>query len=465
MNARGRAAFLLPRIFLSLAVVLFPSLASAQRALIDTADAEGLLRTITLDQSPIDLNNPFFKPRGNGRSCATCHVGSAGWTITPDQIQMRFERTGGLDPLFRVNDGSHSPLASVRTIGQRRTAYNMLLSKGLIRIGLPIPAGADFKLVKVDDPYEFASARELSLFRRPLPATNLRFLTTVMWDGRESFGPLGTTPIRSDASLEANASALFSDLMHQANDAATGHSQAAPLSTDEAESIVRFELNLATAQQWGRKVGWLNNRGARGGAGYVAQQLFYVTINDALGADVLNHRFNPLAMLMYNAWAFSRNPHQTAIARGQALFNDERIDITGVAGLNDDLGIPVIRGACTTCHDAPNIGNHSVGLPIDIGVADASRRTSDLPLYTFREKATGALRETTDPARALLTGRWKDIGKFKGPILRGLAARPPYFHNGSAANLEAVVDFYTERFNITFTEREKADLVAFLKAL
>jgi cytochrome c peroxidase len=136
-----------------------------------------------------------------------------------------------------------------------------------------------------------------------------------------------------------------------------------------------------------------------------------------------------------------------------------------VGGLNDDVGLPAIPGTCTTCHDAPNIGNHSVPLPIDIGLTDASRRTPDLPLYTLRNKLTGEIRQSTDPGRALITGRWKDIGKFKGPVLRGLAARPPYFHNGSAADLGAVVDFYDRRFSIGLTGRERADLIAFLKAL
>jgi cytochrome c peroxidase len=65
----------------------------------------------------------------------------------------------------------------------------------------------------------------------------------------------------------------------------------------------------------------------------------------------------------------------------------------------------------------------------------------------------------------MTTGKWADIGKFKGPILRALAARAPYFHNGSSATLEEVVDFYDTRFNIGFTAREKADLIAFLRAL
>jgi cytochrome c peroxidase len=65
----------------------------------------------------------------------------------------------------------------------------------------------------------------------------------------------------------------------------------------------------------------------------------------------------------------------------------------------------------------------------------------------------------------MITGRCADIGKAKGPILRGLAARAPYFHNGSAATLEDVVEFYDRRFGIGFTARQKADLVAFLNAL
>ena len=65
----------------------------------------------------------------------------------------------------------------------------------------------------------------------------------------------------------------------------------------------------------------------------------------------------------------------------------------------------------------------------------------------------------------MVTGRWSDIGKCKGPILRSLAARAPFFHDGSAASLAEVIDFYDTRFGIRFTEQEKADLLAFLRAL
>ena len=440
--------------------------AGAEEGVIDTPNPSGVLRTITLDGQPLDLSNPFFKSLGtNGRTCASCHVASAGWSITPTEVQARFDATGGRDPIFRTNDGSNSPRADVSTVAARRTAYSMLLTKGLIRVGLPIPEGAEFDLVDVDDPYDYADARELSLFRRPLPTTNIRFLTAVMWDGRESFAPFGTTPILSDATPEENAAALFADLMHQADGATVSHAEGRSLSSAQRKAIAKFQLNLATAQVFDRNAGALTARGGRGGPGRLAREVFYVTINDVLGEDVLTGKFDPRAMTLYERWAGSANPNRAAIARGAELFNTKPIAITGVGGLNDDLNLPVIAGTCTSCHDSPNVGNHSVALPIDIGLSDAEFRTPEMPLYTLKNKATGEVRQTTDPGRALLTGRWKDIGKFKGPILRGLAARAPYFHNGAAADLGEVLDFYDTRFDIGFTDQEREDLIAFLNAL
>jgi cytochrome c peroxidase len=440
--------------------------AAAGEDAIDTSNPSGVLRTITLDGAPLDLSNPFFMSLGtNGRTCASCHVASAGWSITPLEVQARFAATGGRDPIFRTNDGSNSPLSDVSTVAARRKAYSMLLTKGLIRVGLPIPEGADFELVEVDDPYGYADASELSLFRRPLPTTNIRFLTAVMWDGRESFSPFGTFPILSDATPDENAKALFADLMHQANEATVSHAEGEPLTDRQREAIVRFQLNLATAQAIDRKAGALTARGGRGGPGHLSRQVFYVTINDVLGEDVLTGTFDPRAMTLYERWTSSTNRKRAAIARGAELFNTKPIAITGVGGLNDDLNLPTIAGTCTSCHDSPNVGNHSVALPIDIGLSDAEFRTPDMPLYTLKNKATSQVRKTTDPGRALLTGKWKDIGKFKGPILRGLAARAPYFHNGSAADLDEVLDFYEARFDIGFTDQEREDLIAFLNAL
>src|SRR4029077_20246709 len=105
--------------------------------------------------------------------------------------------------------------------------------------------------------------------------------------------------------------------------------------------------------------------------------------------------------------------------------------------------------------------------PLNIGVGDLDSPldVSYLPVITLQNNSTGAIKQTTDPGRALITGKWKDIGRLKGPILRGLPSRAPYFHNGSAGTLGDVVDFYNQRFSVGFTAQEKDDLVAFLRTL
>lgn len=415
----------------------------------------------------VDLTGPFFQPLGaNGRTCQTCHQPKAGWTITPATVRAVFEATGGRDPLFRTNDGTDSPEADVSTLRARRRASSMLLSKGLIRIGLPVPANAEFRLEGVDDPYGHANEADLSLFRRPLPTANLPFLSTVMWDARQN------KPGRS----------IHDDLVSQAADAITGHAQrslGSPIPPAALQSIVAFETGLFMAQTYDDRLGRLDAHGGGGGPLALSRQPFHLGINDALGADPTGAPFDPSAFTLYAAWAdadqdrdgdgdhdrWDQGDGRAAVARGEVLFNTKPIAITGVAGLNDALKTAVIPGTCTTCHDTPNAGNHSVALPLNIGLADASRRTPDQPLYTLVNLATGETVQTTDPGRALITGKWADVGKFKGATLRCLATRAPYFHNGSAATLQDVVTFYDTRFAIKLTRQEKRDLAAFLRVL
>ena len=230
-------------------------------------NASGLHATFSTSGS-IDLRNEFFQNLGtNGRNCGTCHRAEEAWTITPAGVQARFNRTKGTDPIFRTNDGSNSPDADVSTVKARHAAYSMLLTKGLIRVGIGIPNDAEFELAAVDDPYEFASSFELSLFRRPLPSTNLKFLSTVMWDGRETFS--GQT--------------IHFDLSHQSNTATVTHAQGADLTDQQRESIVAFETALFTAQIYDQHAGRLIARGVKGGPVHLANQEFYLGINDLFG--------------------------------------------------------------------------------------------------------------------------------------------------------------------------------------
>ena len=422
----------------------------------DFPDPTGAVRTVSTTGS-IDTTNPFFQSLGtNGRACISCHQPTDAWTVTPPHIQQRFEASHGEDPIFRPVDGANCPSADVSSEEARERSYSMLLSKGLIRVSLNVPAGAEFVVTDVRDPHHCpeTTTEQLALFRRPLPSTNLKFLATVMWDGREN----------------APGHTIVQDLGQQAKDATAGHAQAAiPLSDAQAAAIVAFETALFTAQDRDNEAGRLNHDGAQGGPDSLPSQPFSIGINDAFSPG-----FDPSAFTIFDAWASlpesaDREEAREAVARGQKLFNTLVIPIQGVAGINDALNKTTVMGTCTTCHDAPNAGDHSLSVPLNIGVTDFPAidplDTRGLPVYTLKCIATGQKFHVTDPGRAMISGKCADIGKTKGPILRGLAARAPYFHNGSAATLLDVVNFYDRRFHLGLAERQKLDLVAFLSSL
>ncbi|HEY4362310.1 MAG TPA: hypothetical protein VGN17_15150 [Bryobacteraceae bacterium] len=446
--------------------------ASAQSLpnLLPLPDSAGFLETYNSKNHPISLSGAFFQSLGtNGRSCASCHLPTEGWSVSAQEISLRFLLTEGKDPIFRTNDGSNCDHnISTSTFQGRQAAYSLLTSRGLIRIALPVPAGAQFTVVSVHNPYGCSETDTLSMYRRPLPATNLRFLSTLMWDGRESSTQTGTQKI----TYPTNPGDLLADLAHQAVDATTGHAQASSAPTQQqVQEIVNFESVLQTAQAIDFQAGLLESNGGKGGPVSLAAQQFFIGINDSFPPSFqLNPTgapFTPSIFNLFAAWANSGNSARASIARGETLFNSKTINITGVAGINDVLGITSLPGTCGTCHDSPNVGDHSVSAALNIGVGDLTSPldVSYLPVITLMNNTTGETVQTTDPGRALVTGLWADVGKLKGPILRGLAARAPYFHNGSAKSLGDVITFYDKRFTIGFSAQERADLIAFLNAL
>jgi hypothetical protein len=421
------------------------------------ADPSGTISTYQPNGST-PTSNPFFQNLGtNGRTCFTCHQPETGWTVSAQSVQARFASSGVADPIFRLVDGATCPTDDPSA----RESYSLLLSKGLIRIGLAIPANAEFQISVVNDPYNCntnpvtgltsSTSGIVSIYRRPLPSTNLGFLSTIMWDGREP------------------------DLFSQAIHATTGHAQAnGPPSASQQQKIVNFESGIFTAQSFDNGAQDLNANGADGGPVDLQGQLasFFIGINDPLGKNPTGAPFNPNIFDLFQAWSSlpgntAVNIDRVSVARGETLFNTTKINITGVGGLNDVLQTKSISGFCGTCHDTPNVGNHSVKAPLNIGIADKNPPAldvSDLPLFKLSCAGQSPV-VVTDPGRALISGKCADVGKFKGPILRGLAARAPYFHNGSAATLMDVVNFYNQRFKIGFTDQQKQDLVNFLNTL
>jgi len=428
----------------------------------------------------IDLSSPFFQSLGtNGRSCGTCHAPSDGFGLSAADAQLRYFLTRGKDPLFAQVDGSTCPTGPINNI--------LVVNKGLIRIGIQVPPNqtdsepAQFTIAAVQDPYGCAlttndeGQQTASMYRRPLPTTNLGFLSAVMFDGRESY----VYPLNNEQTFAAN---LNADLTQQAIDATLGHAQATQQpSATQLSQIVGFEMALNSAQLYDFSAGNLyGEKGSLGGPQYLPTQQYYPGINDSLGGDPEGKQFNPNAFAIYTSWQNSRNRQQASIARGEQIFNTQPLTISDVPGLT--TGTQQIVGTCTTCHDAPNVGNHSFPLALDIGTGRSLQYETDpniiaglqqlqqplLPVFELvctQGADAGQTFYTTDPGKSLISGQCADIGRIKGPILRGLAARAPYFHNGAAANLSQLVNFYNKRFEIGLTSQQMQDLINFLQTL
>lgn len=413
--------------------------------------------------APPSQKGPFFATLGaNARTCATCHAPNDAWTATPGALQKRFASSNGADPIFLGLDGTNCPTLPTTTVSQHQAASSLLLTSGLIRVELTPPAGADFTVASVSNPYGCGSTTAVSVYRRILATTNLSFLSTVMWDGRET----------------AAGSTVYGDLISQATDAVKNHAAAtqSELAADAASltAAVAFELAQFTAQQVDTAAGPLTAPApgglvaATGGVTNLAQQTFTAGENSASLMPTVFTVFKPWESIAVTVSSPAAVKAQASIGRGESLFNSMPFTITNVAGLNDAPGAngvsrKTLVGTCGTCHNSSNAGSHSTALLVDEG--QAHRLTAALPTITLVSKTSKASVTVTDPGAALSTGKFADVGKFKVPTLRGLAARAPYFHDGSAHSLDDVVNFYNTRFNLNLSATQHADLVAFLSAL
>jgi cytochrome c553 len=250
-------------------------------------------------------------------------------------------------------------------------------------------------------------------------------------------------------------------------DALLTHAQASTLPNAAIiQQIVDFENKLYTAQVFDTQAQSLNTQGASGGPAALAQ--------GQAGLAAAPNTFS-----LYTAWA-NLPPYapaatqRTSVARGEAIFNGRPFIISNVAGINDLAGTNILPGTCATCHGNTNAGNDvhpQAQLDEGTGGSAFSLPAPDLPMFLITCAAgkstpfNGSSVWTRDPGLALITGKCADIGKVKSAQLRGLAGRAPYFHDGSAAKLSDVVNFYNKRFSLNLSPQDMQDLVNFLSAL
>jgi cytochrome c peroxidase len=413
-------------------------------------NSEGQVTIVNRDAAVRTKGHAFFEPLGrNGRACVTCHQPANAMSLSADTIRERWREAGDQDPLFAAIDGSNCPNLPQHEM----SSHSLLLDRGVFRIALPWPPKVkpEFRIEIVRDPtgcntspvYGIQSANAaVSVYRRPRVAANLDYVVA---------GPSGTTFMADGRELSLQGQAASAILVHE---------QAERPATDgQLHQIVDFETRVYAAQSADIRGGLLDETDG---------PLVLGPQNLVSGrARNLSAESQSPVLRSFDAWrkhssdrdlGFQRE-FRASVARGSDVFYTRkfRLESGGAA-----------KGTCTTCHAS------GITRWMDISTTNRAGAQSlpDLPLFriTCDDRALphpvlGRVIYTQDPGRALISGKCADVGSIAIQQLRGLAARAPYFSNGSARDLREVVEFYERRFQIGYTEEERKDLINFLRVL
>ena len=451
-------------------------------------NSNGMLGVIQAS-GPIDTaGHAFFTPLGtNGRACVNCHQPAYGMSVSAASLKERWLATDGKDPVFAAFDGSNCPDLPQ----DKPSSHSLLLNRGLIRIPLAWPPQnadgtakpVEFSIEVVRDPAGCNTSREyglksahptVSVYRRPRPAANLKY---VMSGGQNIVLKTGMLADRDPETGKPAAMNLMADarepsLMTQAMSAIMGHEQSreAP-SRKQLDKIVEFESQVYLAQVEQIFGGPLIEPGGPAGLGPAA-------LRDRRPGILGDNDYDP-AFGLFDSWK-GRDYYRSSIARGAGIFMSRQFWLRDATHINSiGLGNPLKR-TCATCHNAQMTGQDLSAGWVDVGTTNYPTWTEspmwtesgDLPVFKITcardadpHPYLGRVIYTTDPGRALISGRCVDVGSIVMQQLRGLAARAPYFANGSAKTLREVVDFYDRRFDMKLSDTEKDDLVNFLGVL
>jgi len=446
--------------------------------------------------------HPFFEPLGeNGRACVSCHQPADGMALSLRSIKERWEETGGKDPIFAAIDGSNCP-----SLPQgEASSHSLLLKRGLFRIFLPWPPKAqdgsaitpEFDIEVVRDPgtcntdpkYGLNSENPMiSVYRRPRVVANMQYVLHRNFGIGAFVGKTGEPAMRDPENGQPVNMNMMADARHptlktQAVEAAITHLQFnGVLNAEQLTKIQDFENQIYSAQTRSNEGGSLVE--ADGPAGFGPRNL-------AAGQKgVLGNNTTRWVFPVGDAWQTRKTDESDAqfemrqsILRGQQIFHFRTFWIRDSMYLNNvGLGNPVKR-TCATCHGMHMTGMDAANGWMDLGTTnlpwakEAPRnpwQTEDelMPLFkvTCRKDVAphlylGRVIYTQDPGRALISGKCNDVGAIVMQQFRGLAAREPYFSNGSAANIRELIDFYDRRYNVQYSEQEKRDLEHFLASL
>jgi hypothetical protein len=441
----------------SVAAPMLPSFSTGQipptipKTLV-SADPTGQITTYQPGGAIATNSNAFFISSGitnNGRTCFTCHQPQNDWEISPPEIMSEYLATKGTSVLFHPIDAAVCPNSELLFAKYPDPLFilarSQLFTRGNFRIALnapnplgpPLPNAShitfdgsqpQWVLKVLYDPYGCETdptyglpANQLSVYRRPLNATNVTFL--VQDPGFYTDTAVASAfPISPEERQEIMWDARERDLATQFVDATEFHGQTniAPDSTYIAQGIL-FQSGTFTAQTYNNVAKDLTGSDGSGATGgplnlYAsAVSRIASTATDLFGEPIACFDYTsslpagplvpgvtrtgdvgqfvcpgdpaltvPVTQLFTafatpNSGGAVENAMRESIARGEAIFTGKTVTfaINDVPGFNDVVGHEPAGGSCSACHNNLSAVNDAFGDPKRLGIMDNSNHTSD----------------------------------------------------------------------------------------
>ena len=383
---------------------------------------------------------------GNGRACSDCHMDAEHFQLTPAAAQARFAQmtsTGVDDPLFRAIDAD-----DFRVNGAAAHDFTNLTQNGLIRITIALPANVRLLDCGPAVPCP-ASARPTS----ETVADVWRSVPSIL-DAKIT-GPDGVAPVWPRGPNQSGGYQLdgrIDTLQNQALSALRNH---AGIAVDPPSSFLDDLASFQNTQFSSRRV---------------------KELSEAIDAGT-----SPLP---------DPDPILDALeAAGKLVFNRSCAQCHGNLVGHPSGTTPILQGTQGTPTAIVRYHDIATTCPRPVDAVSPARftfapcspsqmknvRTYEITNSGVAPSGTacgGAAPQppcitrvtTSDPGRMLLTGFPQpggpgDIQHFDIPNLRGISRTAPYFHNNTAATLEAMLEHYKQFFKRVQVQNPAAPLL------
>jgi mono/diheme cytochrome c family protein len=186
------------------------------------------------------------------------------------------------------------------------------------------------------------------------------------------------------------------------------------------------------------------------------------------------------------AYGLKDSPHATFTGDGDIRYWNNYVAVTQMGGqgtfVDDRIGVNKTLPAGTEDLVTPKLDGlrayqFSLGVPDSMPILEKTVVTGDetrgkavfdqrcASCHQGEERTQDTLHAPADTGMDPTYANRSASKKYRTTPLRGLAQHPPYFHDGSAATLPAVVDHYDTALGLGLSAGDKADLIAYLKAI